>query len=216
MAVTKLTTEGSGIKLVSGIRASVGRKKDKININPLAPSIEDKKTCEAIGGKWNDKYDVCVLVEGEDGGWTAPIKGMYVWYSVTDLAEATGDEELEGKYIAEVMACLVADSAFYPTFAGGCRPILEMPIEYGGGIDVWENKDEAVKEAKEEMLRIARDIKEGDAEDWGLEYCSPKGRRTTPDDPNAIVADECSFVAEIMKKARGIKELREFIKEDLD
>ena len=213
MAVTKLTTEGSGVKLVSGIRSSVGRKKNEININPLAPSVEDKKTCEAIGGKWNGKYDVCILMEGPDGGWTAPIKGMYVWYSVIDLAEATGDDELEGKYIADVNACLVADSAFYPTFAGGCRPILEMSIGEG---EVFDNKNEAIEEAKILMLDVAQDIKEGKARYWGLEYCSPKGRRTTPDDPNAIVADKCSFVAEIMTKARGIKELREFIKEDLD
>lgn len=43
-----------------GIVASVERK--KVKINPLAPSVEDERTCEALEGKWNDEYGVCVLV----------------------------------------------------------------------------------------------------------------------------------------------------------
>ena len=214
MAMQKLTTEGSNLRLVSGITASVGRKSKRVNINPSAPSVEDEKTCEALGGDWNDEYDVCIMVDTPDGGWTAPIKGMYLWHSITDLYDATGDEQFKDKYLAEVKGCLVADSGFYPTFAGGCRPIFEMTIENRYGSEIWDDKKEAKKDAKEEMLEIAKDILKGDAEYWGLEYCNTKGKRTTPDDPYAIVSDDCEFVGRTMREARGIKSLDEFLKED--
>ena|GEM_PF-4855309 len=209
----KLTPEGAGGRLISGITASVGKKVSRVNINPSAPSVEDEKTCDALGGDWNDEYDVCIMVDTPEGGWTAPIKGMYLWHSVTDLYDATGDEELKGQYMAEVIGCLVADSGFYPTFAGGCSPILEMEVRNRYGSEIFDDKDEAKREAKEEMLDVARDILKGDARYWGLEYCNTKGKRTTPDDPYAIVSDDCEDVARIMREARGIKPIDEFLKE---
>lgn len=61
------------------------------------------------------------------------------------------------------------------------------------------------------MLDVAKDVKEGNAEYWDLEYCNPQGRRTTSDDPNAIASDDCKFVAEVLREARKIKKLSEFM-----
>lgn len=170
----------------------------------LVPSIEDAKACENIGGKM--EQDVCILVDGPDGGWTAPVKGSYFWWGALDMYEATGDKRFENRFIPDVSSCLVADSPVYPTFAGMCSPF------YQSEFDEVEGKEEAMELAKDEALWIAKDVLAGDAKYWGLDYFKPTGRKARFDEENAVVARDSDLVVGVYQP-REQKRLEEFFKQ---
>jgi hypothetical protein len=157
----------------------------------LVPSIEDAEACKSIGGKM--EKDVCVYVDGPDGGWTAPIKGSYFAWGAMNMFESTGEKFHRGRYLTNVMGCIVADSPVYPTFAGMCSPFYE------GDMEETKGKKDALDSSKNEALAIAKDVLKGDAKYWGLDYFLPNGRRAKYDEENAIVAKDNDFVIRIFK-----------------
>lgn len=166
----------------------------------LVPSIEDVEACKNIGGKM--EKDVCILTDGPDGGWTAPIKGSYFAWGTLDMFDATGDKRHRGLHLTNTFGCLVADSSVYPTFAGMCSPFYE------GDAEEIHGKKKAVEEAKGEVLMIAKDVLKGDAKYWGLKYFKPNGREAKFNEENAVVARDSDLVIRVYKhpKQRSIED----------
>jgi len=169
------------------------------------PDASTKELCEKTGALWGGVFEVsgkwednaCVLVEGTDGGWTAPVKGAYFAWGVTDLGEFydVEGEIPENRYVSDVFGCIVGDGV-YPTFAGGCSPIFEddNPL-------VTDSREEALSAAKDLALEIFSDVAKGRAEYWGLVYCNPfTGEVTSPDDPNAVVSDSCKHAQRVYEE----------------
>lgn len=171
----------------------------------LVPSYETPEACNSIGGKM--EKGVCILVDGPDGGWTAPIKGSYFAWGVGDMYEATGDDKWKGKFMPDTMGCLVADSSVYPMFAGMCSPIYQ-----GEFYDEKESKEAALQSAKNEVLGIAKDVLKGEASGWGLDYFKPNGRPTKFNEENAIVADDEDSVIRVFVPTEIQKRLEDFQK----
>ena len=170
----------------------------------LVPSIEDAVACKKIGGKL--EKGVCMLVERPDGGWTAPVKGSYFSYGVTDMYKATGDKNWKGKYMPNTLGCLVADSSVYPMFAGMCNPIYT-----GEWYDEYDDKEAALKSAKNEVIGITKDVLQGDASDWGMDYYLPSGRKAKYDEENAIVASDQDLVVRVFKHPHQ-KSIEDYLK----
>ncbi|MBE3120706.1 MAG: hypothetical protein IMZ58_00645 [Thermoplasmata archaeon] len=157
----------------------------------LVPSIENAEACKSIGGTM--EKDVCILVDGPDGGWTAPIKGSYFAWGAMDMFKATGERLHRGRYLTNVMGCIVADSPAYPTFAGMCSPFYE------GDAEEIKGKKDAIESARNEALGLAKDVLDGNARAWRLDYFMPNGRRAKFDEENAIVAKNNDLVMQIFK-----------------
>ena len=170
----------------------------------LVPSIEDAVACKNVGGRWEKTFKVCMLREGPDGGWTAPVKGAYFAYSVSDMYDATGNKYYKGVFMPNVMGCLVADSFVYPTFARGCSAIYESEMDEEHG------KKEALRMAKEEAMEIASDVLRGKADYWFMDYYSTTGREVPYDAENAIVSNDPKHVINVFRKGRGERPLTEF------
>ena len=170
----------------------------------LVPSVEDAAACKKLGGKLEE--GICMLIKGPDGGWTAPVKGSYFSYGVSDLYEATGDERHKGKYLPHVVGCVVADSPVYPQFAGMCSPIYE-----GEFYDEYDDKDAALESAKNEVVGITKDVLQGDASYWGMDYYLPSGRKAKHDEENAIVANNQDLVVRVFKHPHQ-KSIEDFLK----
>jgi len=170
----------------------------------LVPSVEDAAACKRLGGKL--EKGVCMLVKGPDGGWTAPVKGSYFSYGVDDLYEATGDKRYKGKYFPRVVGCIVADSPVYPQFAGMCSSIYE-----GEFYDEMSDKEEALNDAKNEVMSITKDVLQGDASYWGMDYYLPSGRKAKYDEENAIVANDRDLVVRVFKHPHQ-KSIEDFLK----
>jgi len=162
--------------------ATIGRKNDGITIDNLVPHISNVDECDKVEGDWDDDHQLCMLMKGPDAGWTAPIHGAYVWYNVSELMDATGDEDLEGEYMVGINACLVAQSPFYPTFAGACTPIMSQDDE-----NIYDNEEEALEAGMKLIHEFVEDIREGNEDFWFLKYVTPTGRRAKRDDERAVL-----------------------------
>lgn len=162
-----------------------------------------KEECENLSALWGGVFSVsgkfeegaCILVHGPDGGWTGPVKGAYFSWGSHDLAESL--ELFEGKaerFQPEVFGCLVGDGP-YPSFAGGCSPILEERY------DPVSSHEEALEIAKDDALEIFADVAEGNAKFWLLHYCDARtGEKIDPDSEWAVASDNCKKVKELFEK----------------
>jgi len=155
--------------------------------------MSNKKDCEDthalwggrafdVWGKWED--EACVFVDGEDGGWTAPVKGAYFFWNAIGCDEDDEDYDFCG---GNVMGCLVGDGP-YPTFAGMCNPIFESDyLSY-------DTKEEAIEGAKDLAKEIFGDIARGESHYWGLDECDVEtGELSTENSEKIIVSDDCNF-----------------------
>ena len=60
-------------------------------------------------------------------------------------------------------------------------------------------KKAAMDSSKGEALDIAKDVLDGKADYWGLDYFKPNGRKTKFDEENAIVAEKSDNVIRIFR-----------------
>jgi hypothetical protein len=174
------------------------------------PSIENAAGCKKINGSWNHKYGVCIMSDGEDVGWTAPIKGAYfAWWqghgvnawkmadkewnrlhSKKDLLSRT-DKEWDEHLVhtlqfGEVTGCHIYSDPFYVDSLG---------------MGMCESKffDKAGKfQARERALQLASDVLQGKAQKYNLLYFDGDGRRAQSDRPDVMVSDDPRKVKDML------------------
>jgi hypothetical protein len=172
------------------------------------PSIENAAGCKRINGSWNHKYGVCIMSDGEDVGWTAPIKGAYFawWQGTGVLSWRIGNEEWERahgkgditrkdffnefsehmKKYGEVTGCHIYSDPFYVDSLG---------------MGMCESKffDKAGKfQARERALQLASDVLQGKAQKYNLLYFDGEGRRAQSDRPDVMVSDDPRKVKDML------------------
>lgn len=274
------------------------------DFNKAFPDFSNKEGCKKVGGKFEN--NVCWMTKTNEAGWTAPIKGAYLWYHVGNFLEDIGGKPAEiirmaneddnvddcvgalvegfengekdlnklltthdacqnpydlpissidikdvlefisekysdekstefkpglkkeikeaieepfseklverGKWYHEVMGCMVVDSGVYPTFAGGCSPILEgeIPELY----DMSDEPEVEMKYAQESVEEIVGDIQKGRPDFWRLKLCNPvTEKETTIDDPFAVLTDKCQTVGKMrlqLLESLGQKQIEQF------
>jgi len=146
------------------------------------PSVENRAGCDLIDGKWFDSYGICVLSDGRIQGYTAPVKGVYFYWSKggkdTEMTESVG-------------ACHVYGDDYYPRGIGTCHSKIDLKLPKS-----------ALKDPRRAMLQIASNVMKGKTEGLGIMCSSPRGRPVGCSARNAIVGNNPGQVRKLYENVR--------------
>lgn len=190
-----------------------GRTCEKIKIPMLGsgrvPSVENRAGCKAVGGKWKDEYDICVMQDmcdqGECVGYTAPIKGAVVGWNYLDFYKAERIPENKNVCMAEIYADLVTRGKDNNYEHAGWDPIFEMLVNEFYTFNGCEDLKALTRDL---AWSLAKGIKEGKAEDVWLRYVTPEGKPTSYMDRNAVVSADPEEVVDVYKNIKPAKPFR--------
>lgn len=134
----------------------------------MVPSVENLAGCSQIDGKWFDNYGICVLSDGRIQGYTAPVKGVYFYWS-----KDSGSDMIES-----VGACHVYGDDYYPKGIGTCRSKIDLnlPKSYS-------------QNPRKAMMRMASNVMTGKGKAVGIVYTSPRGRPVGCSAHNAVAGN---------------------------
>jgi hypothetical protein len=163
---------------------------------PLIPSIENKEGCKAVAGEWDDLYHICLTEDDLNYGQTAPIKGAIFYWDIHEIGEFyLSDEERK-------------NTPMYIGYRGG-SVALDMSTPLFVDIDEHDDWETLVEYMRHSTLDLAKDVKEGKANLWGLDYYTKDGSTADYTSRDAIVSDSKSTVRraykEIEKHRQNIK-----------
>jgi hypothetical protein len=149
----------------------------------LVPNVANKAGCSLIKGKWLPDKNICLLKDTPAEGWTAPIKGAYIYWSRSTprqkLKSSYPENELFYKDVPGksnmISACHVYGDDYYPKGMGTCKsPVYSHFIQ---------NRD-----PRAAALELASDIAKGRAGSYDLQYLNKTGNRISPAAKDAIIA----------------------------
>jgi len=148
-------------------------------------SVETPVACKKYGGKWDNKWRICLESDGELGGCAAPTKGVKFCWRGIDMFEDYGPEpHFKGKYLTEILGFDLRNDN-----------IIWDLAEWEGGFDFVDSMEDAVEYGKEIACEIASDILRGKAEGWMFSYIGPghiRRKRPRPFIRYSVVPDEPS------------------------
>ena len=152
-----------------------------------APSIENRAGCSQVNGKWLDNHNICLLSDGHIQGYTAPIKGIYFYWS----KEPTWEVESLG-------ACHVYGDDFYPKGIGTCKSKIEFKFS------------KKIADPRRMMLQIAGDIMRGKGKKYGIMCTTPNGRPVGCSAHNAVAGNNPVQIKKLYDniKLEGVKPFR--------
>ena len=158
----------------------------------LVPSIENIEGCRAVYGEWDHNRNLCLADDGISYGMTAPIKGAIVEWSVWDPnVDGPFDNELEEPLCAAVNVYLIGhhkqSEERFSTIDD--EPVFhdESLMEYTPTCWI-DDSGEMLELLRDDALRLAKAIKEGNAQEFGLGYYTPKGFPCSSTDREAVVS----------------------------
>lgn len=121
--------------------------------------------CKKYNGRWDKRFNVCVLSETEDRsdlfGWTGPIRGAYFWWHLGD-----------GKTRGEIGGRRINECDIYPQYP--CIDpygIYHKEVKRKRG----ELLEDYYKRIKDEALTVSSDVLKGHAHKHGMIYYNERG-----------------------------------------
>jgi hypothetical protein len=159
----------------------------------LVPNIRNIEGCFKYGGQWDREHKLCIAHESEEGGCTAPINGAMVCWEAVDYDEGHWGSR------AEVIP-----------WRHDYDDMFDYD-EWNIHDEVYESQASSLEEAKSIAMSTAKDMMGGDIES-GLFCCSLKGRVASCDEPNVVIDNNCTKVAETYREILKLKKLDDFIR----
>jgi len=157
----------------------------------LVPDVSNKAGCDLIKGKWLQEKKICLLKDTPMEGWTAPIKGAYVYWSRETPRQKIKSPYPENErfypdvpgHADEIYACHVYADDFYPQGRGSCSSTVyhHFPNHH---TNIHTNR----QPIRDIALELAGDIAKCNAEKHGLKYLDKTGKRVNCRSRDAIVA----------------------------
>jgi hypothetical protein len=190
-------TERDGCPTGYEKRGSINACFLKNRVKNIPFTINTKVGCDNFGGKWDNSYGfgVCLMEDTIEPsiwiGWTAPIRGLYFYWTLQKSdPDEWMDEEMQKEirqkggdpkdysFDGEVMGCIVKDNPGYPNDPHPCRSAMV------GGPDDWYFETDMpfgrmAEHYKGYALNMARDIMlKEDRESWkDFDYYDRGGRK---------------------------------------
>jgi hypothetical protein len=189
-----------------------------LSIKPWFPKIGTKRVqdvgnrlgCKRVEGKWDEVYGICIMHEDDRrkpadirSGWTAPIKGAIVEWSVLD--PRADNPEDDTPLFSAINVFLVGVEPQGPGMGLSLAddyPIYEDDSSQYSPYCYITNPDELLDLNRDWALELAKSIKDGKAGDYGLAYYTPEGIPCSHTHPEAVVSYNGSTVRDLYK---GIK-----------
>lgn len=150
----------------------------------LVPNVANKAGCSLIKGKWLPDKNICLLKDTPSEGWTAPIKGAYIYWTRATPSQkldspyddsSTWYKEIHGR-ADEILACHVYSDDFYPRGRGSCKSMVYQHFLSGR------------KDPRAAALELASDIAKGRAGSYDLQYLNKTGNKISASSKDAIIA----------------------------